>query len=102
MVYTTTRGEYAPCSWVQEGFNPNIKDVSVLRYFKDNANLNALRKEMTTPGSPLTLAKKWCKNCMHQEEKYGRSRRQASLKIQTNDNGLCPGIRIAVEEWKKT
>ena len=102
MVYTTTRGEYAPCSWVQEGFNPNIKDVSVLRYFKDNANLNALRKEMTTPGSPLTLAKKWCKNCMHQEEKYGRSRRQASLKIQTNDKGLWPGIRRAVEEWKKT
>ncbi len=102
MVYTTTRGEYAPCSWVQEGFNPNIKNVSIKKYFKDNANLNALRKEMTTPGDPLKLAKKWCVNCMSQEKIYGRSRRQASLKIQTNDRGLWPGIRRAVEEWKKT
>jgi len=33
MVYTTTRGEYAPCSWVKEGYNPNIKDVSIKDYF---------------------------------------------------------------------
>ena len=38
---------------------------------------------------------------MHQEEKYGRSRRQASLKIQTNDHAIWPGIRNAVEYFKR-
>ncbi len=101
MVYTTTRGEYAPCSWAAEGFNPNIKDVPIRRYFEDNKNLNDLRKEMTTPGSKLELAKKWCKQCMFQEKNYGRSRRQASLKIQTNDHAIWPGIRNAVEYFKR-
>ena len=101
MVYTTTRGEYAPCSWAAEGFNPNIKDVPIRRYFEDNKNLNDLRKEMVTPGSKLELAKKWCKQCMFQEKNYGRSRRQASLKIQTNDHAIWPGIRNAVEYFKR-
>ena len=56
---------------------------------------------MTTPGSDLKLAKKWCLNCRHQEEHYGRSRRQAALKIQTNDHGIWPGIRNAVEYFKR-
>ena len=101
MVYTTTRGEYAPCSWVKEGYNPNIKDVSIKDYFINDKNLNELRREMTTPGSDLKLAKKWCLNCRHQEEHYGRSRRQAALKIQTNDHGIWPGIRNAVEYFKR-
>ena len=104
LINTATNGNWIPCSWAKEFIREreedkfaNIKDVSIERWFTHNEDLNKLRKEMTTPGSDLTLAKWTCQNCMEQEKKYGRSRRQTSLKIQSNDTGLWPGIRKAVE-----
>lgn len=102
LLYTSTRGELAPCSWAQEGYGPNIKDVKLTDYFTHDKTLNKMREEMTTPGSDLETCKKMCKNCLYQESEYGRSRRQASLKIQTNDRGIWPGIRNAVDIYKKT
>ena len=102
LLYTSTRGELMPCSWAQEGHGPNIKDVKLAEYFVNNETLNKMRREMTTPGSNLETCEKMCKNCRYQEKQYGRSRRQASLKIQTNDRGIWPGIRNAVEIFKKT
>jgi MoaA/NifB/PqqE/SkfB family radical SAM enzyme len=102
MIYTSTRGELLPCSWAKEGIGPNIKDKKIKDYFKNDEILHKLRKEMTTPGSNLETVEEICKNCRYQELHYGRSRRQASLKIQTNDKGLWPGIRNAVERFKKS
>ena len=102
LLYTSTRGELMPCSWAQEGYGPNIKNVKLADYFVHDKTLNKMRKEMTTPGSDLETCKKMCKNCLYQEEKYGRSRRQASLKIQTNDIGIWPGISKAVQTFKDT
>lgn len=102
LLYTSTRGELMPCSWAQEGHGPNIKDVKLAEYFVNDETLNKMRREMTTPGSNLETCEKMCKNCRYQEKQYGRSRRQASLKIQTNDRGIWPGIRNAVETFKKT
>ncbi len=102
LLYTSTRGELQPCSWAQEGHGPNIKDVKLTDYFTHDETLNKMRKEMTTPGSDLETCKTICKNCLYQEAEYGRSRRQASLKIQTNDRGIWPGIRNAVDVYKKT
>ena len=102
LLYTSTRGELMPCSWAQEGYGPNIKNVKLADYFVHVKTLNKMRKEMTTPGSDLETCKKMCKNCLYQEEKYGRSRRQASLKIQTNDIGIWPGISKAVQTFKDT
>lgn len=100
MIYTNVHGELLPCSWAQEGIGPNIKNRKIKDYFKDDILLYQLRKEMTTPGSDLQTVERVCKNCRVQESQYGRSRRQASLKIQTNDSRLWPGIRNAVEKFK--
>lgn len=102
MIYTNTRGELMPCSWAHEGLGPNVQDTKIVDYFVNDNTLNSMRHEMTTPGSALETCKIMCKNCMHQEKEYGRSRRQASLKIQTNDRGIWHGMRNAVQTFKKT
>lgn len=102
-VYTNTDGSWAPCSWAtmpKDG--PTIYDTPMRMWFVHNNDFNQLREEMTTPGSNLSLCKKWCKSCMKQENTYGRSRRQTSLKIQSNDTQLWPNIRNAVERFKNT
>ena len=103
LLYTDVTGSYAPCSWAQhKPFNSHIKNVSIKDWFENNPKLNQLREEMVTPGSNLELAKVSCKSCIKQEKEYGRSRRQASLKIQSNDDGIWAGIRKAVNRYKET
>lgn len=102
MIYTNVLGQFNPCSWAQEKYKgPNVNNISMIDYFKHDEELNKMRKEMTTPGSDLKTCEKVCKDCLFQERNYGRSRRQASLKIQTNDVDLWPGIRKAVDHFKK-
>ena len=108
MIYTSTNGQFLPCSWAQESdpdtgepYGPNIKDVSCKDYFNKDETLNHMREEMLTPDDPLKLVNKICRNCRYQEEHYGRSRRQASLKLQTNDKRLWPRMRNTVERFKK-
>ena len=103
LLYSDTDGGYAPCSWAEaKVFKTNIKDVSIKDWFESNTKLNQLRTEMTTPDSNLELTKKSCGSCIKQEKLYGRSRRQTSLKLQTNDTFLWPRIREAVEAFKHT
>ena len=103
LLYTDVTGSYAPCSWAQhKPFNSHIKNVSIKDWFENDPNLNQLREEMVTPGSNLELARVSCKSCIKQEKEYGRSRRQASLKIQSNDDGIWAGIRKAVNRYKET
>jgi MoaA/NifB/PqqE/SkfB family radical SAM enzyme len=100
MMYTSVSGELLPCSWAKEKIGPNVEHQSITKYFFKDDMLKDLRTEMLTPGSDLKLAKEVCKNCIYQEEHYGRSRRQASLKIQSNDKILWPRIRNLVEDFK--
>ena len=103
LLYTDVTGSYAPCSWAQhKPFNSHIKNVSIKDWFENDPKLNQLRQEMVTPGSNLELARVSCKSCIKQEKEYGRSRRQASLKIQSNDDGIWAGIRKAVNRYKET
>lgn len=104
LLYTDTRGNLFPCSWAYDQHDDlvNIRDKTIIDYFVHDEKLNKMRKEMTTPNSDLTVCKDVCRNCIKQEALYGRSRRQASLKIQTNDIGIWPGIRDAVRIFKET
>ena len=105
MLYTDTKGRYAPCSWAEldnEHLAPKIDDVSIKDWFENNKNLNNLRTEMLTPGSDLKLANEWCRTCIKQEKEYGRSRRQAALKIQTNDTLIWPELKKSVDRFKQT
>ena len=101
MIYTSTRGELLPCSWAEENIGPNIKNTKGAEYYRKDNMLNQLREEMVTPGSDLKLVEMVCKNCRYQEKHFGRSRRQAALKIQSNNIRLWPRIRNAVEEFRK-
>ncbi len=101
MIYTSTRGELIPCSWAEENIGPNIKNTKGTEYYRKDNMMKALRKEMLTPGSDLKLVEEVCKNCRYQEKHFGRSRRQAALKIQSNDKMLWPRIRNAAEEFRK-
>ena len=101
MMYTSTAGELLPCSWAKEGIGPNVQNVGITEYFLKDDMLKALRTEMLTPGSDLKLAKEVCKNCRYQEKHFGRSRRQASMKIQSNDKNLWPRIRDLAEAHRK-
>tara|TARA_B100000902_G_scaffold79934_1_gene84650 strand:- start:454 stop:1884 length:1431 start_codon:yes stop_codon:yes gene_type:complete len=103
LLYTNIQGDYAPCSWAEtREFGTSIKNTSIKDWFESDPKLNKLRNEMLTPGSDLQLTKKSCKSCIKQEKQYGRSRRQASLKIQSNNDFLWPEMRKAVEAYKET
>lgn len=102
MFYTSTKGELAPCSWADEALAPNIRKMGLKEYFQHDETLNRMRLEMITPGSDLHTCKWVCANCRVQESTYGRSRRQASMKIQTNDPGIWPGIADSVRKFKET
>ena len=111
LMYTNTRGDLYPCSWAKNlqgyyeytdgGQAPSVRNTGVQEYFHKNQMLKDLRTEMVTPGSNLKLVEHVCYNCRHQEKIFGRSRRQASLKLQTNDKILWPRIRNMAEYFKK-
>jgi hypothetical protein len=113
LMYTNTKGDSYPCSWAENletthskvnqlpNQFPSVRNTLPGEYFHKNNILRSLRTEMLTPGSDLKVVEKVCKNCRHQEKHYGRSRRQASLKIQTNDTELWPRIRNMAESFKK-
>ena len=101
MIYTNILGEFNPCSWAEEQLQgPNINNTTMIDYFVNDETLNKMRKEMLTPGSDLKTCQVVCKQCLFQEANYGRSRRQASLKIQTNDLGIWHGIRKSISKYK--
>lgn len=102
MIYTDTKGNFSPCSWAEEGRGPNIKDVPFKQYFIHDDTLNQLRREMLDPDSDHKTINDMCRSCKYQEKTYGRSRRQASLKIQTNNPILWPGLRKSVYRFKES
>jgi MoaA/NifB/PqqE/SkfB family radical SAM enzyme len=105
LLYTDVKGRFLPCSWAMEAPDdepPNIREKSIEDYFVHDKTLNKMRKEMTTPNDPLETCKHVCEHCIRQEKEYGRSRRQASLKIQTNDVGIWPMIAEAVQVFRDT
>ena len=100
MMYTSVSGEMLPCSWATEQIGPNVMNTSIKDFFLHDRMMKKLRTEMVTPGSNLKLVEKVCKNCRWQEKHFGRSRRQAALKIQSNDKQLWPEIRNLAEQHR--
>ena len=108
LIYTNTDGQLLPCSWAQshdkwnKPLGPNMANVSAKNYYVRDLVLNDLRYEMLTPGSDLEMVEKVCSSCRKQEKNYGRSRRQASLKIISNNYDLWPRIEMVVQRFKLT
>ena len=106
LIYTNTDGQLLPCSWAQshdkwdKPLGPNISSVTPKNYFVKDLVLNELRYEMLTPGSDLEMVEQVCSSCRKQEKNYGRSRRQASLKIISNNHDLWPRIEMVVQKFK--
>ena len=108
LIYTNTDGQLLPCSWAQSAdkwdkpLGPNISNVTPKKYYVRDRVLNNLRYEMLTPGSDLEMVEQVCSSCRKQEKNYGRSRRQASLKIISNNYDLWPRIEMVVQKFKLT
>ena len=106
LIYTNTDGQLLPCSWAQSAdkwdkpLGPNISNVTPKKYYVRDRVLNNLRYEMLTPGSDLQMVEQVCSSCRKQEKNYGRSRRQASLKIISNNYDLWPRIEMVVQRFK--
>lgn len=106
LIYTNTDGQLLPCSWAQSAdkwdkpLGPNISNVTPKKYYVRDRVLNNLRYEMLTPGSDLEMVEQVCSSCRKQEKNYGRSRRQASLKIISNNYDLWPRIEMVVQRFK--
>ena len=106
LIYTNTDGQLLPCSWAQSAdkwdkpLGPNMANVSAKKYYVRDRVLNNLRYEMLTPGSDLEMVEQVCSSCRKQEKNYGRSRRQASLKIISNNYDLWPRIEMVVQRFK--
>ena len=106
LIYTNTDGQLLPCSWAQthdkwdKPLGPNISNVTPKNYYVRDLVLNDLRYEMLTPGSDLQMVEQVCSSCRKQEKNYGRSRRQASLKIISNNHDLWPRIEMVVQKFK--
>ena len=106
LIYTNTDGQLLPCSWAQSAdkwdkpLGPNMANVSAKNYYVRDRVLNDLRYEMLTPGSDLEMVEQVCSSCRKQEKNYGRSRRQASLKIISNNYDLWPRIEMVVQRFK--
>lgn len=106
LIYTNTDGQLLPCSWAQthdkwdKPLGPNISNVTPKKYYVRDRVLNNLRYEMLTPGSDLEMVEQVCSSCRKQEKNYGRSRRQASLKIISNNYDLWPRIEMVVQRFK--
>jgi sulfatase maturation enzyme AslB (radical SAM superfamily) len=47
------------------------------------------------------MANQWCAQCIKQEKQYGRSRRQAALKIQTNDQLIWPELKKSIRRYQQ-
>ena len=85
-LYNEIDGRFQACCFATPDKISTIKNTTLKDWMNRSAYMNILREEMTTPKSNLKFVKKFCKRCVTDEEKYGRSRRTNCLKIHTNDS----------------
>tara|TARA_B100001142_G_scaffold294845_1_gene315335 strand:- start:429 stop:1979 length:1551 start_codon:yes stop_codon:yes gene_type:complete len=101
-LYNEIDGRYQACCFAEADKISTIKNTSLKDWMNKSAYMNVLREEMTTPGSDLKFVKKFCKRCVTDEEKYGRSRRTNCLKIHTNNSVFWDDIEHITDRFRKT
>ena len=101
-LYNEIDGRFQACCFAAPDKISTIKNTTLKDWMNRSAYMNILREEMTTPKSNLKFVKKFCKRCVTDEEKYGRSRRTNCLKIHTNDSPFWDDIEHIADRFRKT
>ena len=89
-IFTSMGGEYAACCFGAEADGKdglphnNVYNTTIKEWMEDGEYMNNIRKEMLDPNSDFEWTKKTCRRCIADEERYGRSRRTACMKIHSN------------------
>ena len=105
-LYNEIDGRFQACCFAQPHKNATIKNTTLKDWMFKGPYMNVLREEMTTPlkeqKEPLKFVKRFCKRCVTDEEKYGRSRRTNCLKIHTNNHVFWDDIEHISDRFRKT
>ena len=107
-VYIEMGGHYAACCFGAEADGQNglpshnVNNTSLVEWMKDSTYMNEIRSEMLDPNSKFETTKKTCKRCIDDENRYGRSRRTACMKIHTNDQEYWKKIEQIAQMFKLT
>tara|TARA_B110000285_G_C15125769_1_gene620143 strand:+ start:1379 stop:3001 length:1623 start_codon:yes stop_codon:yes gene_type:complete len=89
-VYMEIDGNYQACCFGRPEKNHSVVNTSLVDWMHSD-EMNQVRSEMLDPDSEFKQVKRTCERCISDEERYGRSRRTACMKIHSND----------AEYWKK-
>ena len=89
-VYMEINGKYQACCFATQSSKHSVLNTSLEEWMHSD-ELNKVRSEMLDPNSKFEQTKRTCQRCIADEERYGRSRRTACMKIHSND----------VDYWKK-
>lgn len=100
-IYSEINGEYQACCFAEPS-GIRTDEMSLKEWMEDSEYMNSIRQEMLTPGSDLKNVRQICGRCVHDEERYGRSRRTNCLKIHTNDPPFWNKIESKVDKYRKT
>ena len=107
-IYTAMGGEYAACCFGAEANgedglpNNTVHNTTLLEWMEEGEYMNNIRKEMLDPNSDYAWTKKTCKRCIADENRYGRSRRTACMKIHSNEKEYWEKIDYTTRMFKAT
>ena len=85
-LYMEIDGNYQPCCFGKPDGKSNILNTTMEEWMKGDA-MNGIRNDMLDPnkGRQGEYVKKHCVRCLDDEDRYGKSRRTACMKIHSND-----------------
>ena len=100
-LYMEIDGNYQPCCFGKGDGKSNILNTTMDEWMKGDA-MNGIRNDMLNPkaGRQGEYVKKHCTRCLDDEDRYGKSRRTACMKIHSNDASFWSKVNRAVQMYE--
>jgi hypothetical protein len=99
-LYMEIDGNYQPCCFGKGDGKSNILNTTMDEWMKGDA-MNGIRNDMLNPkaGRQGEYVKKHCTRCLDDEDRYGKSRRTACMKIHSNDQVFWKKVDNTVKNY---
>ena len=100
-LYMEIDGNYQPCCFGKPDGKSNILNTTMREWMTGDA-MNGIRNDMLDPnvGREGEYVKKHCTRCLDDEDRYGKSRRTACMKIHSNDATFWKKVDRAVKMYQ--
>ena len=100
-LYMEIDGNYQPCCFGKPDGKSNILNTTMKEWMTGDA-MNGIRNDMLDPnvGRQGEYVKKHCTRCLDDEDRYGKSRRTACMKIHSNDASFWSKVNRAVQMYE--